>query len=731
MKLKPRTIFYLISTLLLVSSACFADEDPALFILQQLDLPDSFEVYEDVDEFEIEVGMGSLKFINKVDLINNFNRPVKESVGRAFLNSIANGAVYLHSPGQGHMKHFLQRYVYLCRSNFGTDDFGNPTEHWRKTQFPLRITKKMTKDPGVEEFHLSLKPSDSSPDKWQYISQLTAPTPPPNSASCRVNREWCDYSPNKCEKPDLDADGNEIIGSGKHCEELNCYGGDGKPTIFDIVENMANDSDGFERPDNESGLKFRLEVLDRTPPTFDNINGDNFPDLAKTTPATTGDFYAIEGLVINDNSGGDISLCMILGEILDFPDNIDWQQSESWVKLQARTVESGSESGYIIIPNLCHGIMRYSIFAWDQHGLLNPGEPRITNDKPEESYLLRTPPGPPDLIRNYENALPWHLAYPDSSASAVYEKIEPTDHKATGVIHIRDNDLPNILIRIDSSKHGVDSVFFPPVTRNLQVMPSKDYGAGLNPNQAEYDSFIEAATDKFTSDALANGTADLYFKILDVRRSAPMSDAEAEELHRFKSDKNFIRSQFRLEDYLESDTQETDGEPIKLDLATFGARNSFGEEVTAVLTVPLQEDVEHIIHIWADDNVKWVTIDAYGNPMSTVYSIPSGITSGEATVRVPNQLPGFYQRTPLTRQSSLSDPIKVVFREPTPPLQPPNNLDPSFPSGEMDFCTNNRFPYIEVSVEDYAGFKRKIKLFLQISDENPDVRVIERRNEKR
>ena len=41
-----------------------------------------------------------------------------------------------------------------------------------------------------------------------------------------------------------------------------------------------------------------------------------------------------------------------------------------------------------------------------------------------------------------------------------------------------------------------------------------------------------------------------------------------------------------------------------------------------------------------------------------------------------------------------------------------------------------KFPYIMATATDYAGITRKIKLYVEVSNENPEIRVLERTHEK-
>jgi hypothetical protein len=77
-------------------------------------------------------------------------------------------------------------------------------------------------------------------------------------------------------------------------------------------------------------------------------------------------------------------------------------------------------------------------------------------------------------------------------------------------------------------------------------------------------------------------------------------------------------------------------------------------------------------------------------------------------------------KIPLDPAVATTPEFKVVFREPTPP----GGKD------EESFYLNKKFPFIEVTAADFAGLTRKIRLYLRISNENPNIRIIESQHEK-
>jgi hypothetical protein len=162
------------------------------------------------------------------------------------------------------------------------------------------------------------------------------------------------------------------------------------------------------------------------------------------------------------------------------------------------------------------------------------------------------------------------------------------------------------------------------------------------------------------------------------------------------------------------------------DAETFGRRNSYGRRAVALLELPggkamIQEDVEYLIDVWTDDNIKWATIDSAGAKLDSIVAIPTGISNGEIQVEIPNQFPRASHRVPIDAQASVNGKMRVVFREPTP-----DNVG----GASEDELLNNRFPFIDVRATDYAGLERSIRLYLRVTNENPNIRVIDRKHEQ-
>lgn len=641
------------------------------------------------------------------------NTVVKASTGQALINKInETGGRVLHEPG---FLHFMKTYMYIEEGRY--DEEGD----WHSKTIMANFPKDY--DPGdlphSKSFYLCLTSG------WQFVPMVSYP---PNAKSCDVCTALCDCPPCEEEKEDEDdedgdGDTTEMIPMKHHQPTNNVY-----KNLGNYLYSILQPGPAIEK--EASGKVFTMTFKDRTPPRIIGCVDNEFPELGVDEPARTGDWYKLAGLKVKDNYSKKVGSCLVLGKIDGFPDE-EWKNSSEWVKEEPfRELDSGEEVPYVIMPNSCHGVMLYSIFAWDNAGLLNPGEPRIVEDEPCSCYGLSDPPGDSaDLGTGPLTAKPWPLAISlvdGNLMSANPDDIDPNEKRGTGYINIVDNDLPNIVIKFKSVKDG-KSVFFPPVVQPLElpIFSSSEYKKDLSladANAADYENFLGDLGDAvFTSD-LIDDAKPLFFKILDILPSPVMHPDEHAMLEKIKNpgsieDYDFIKKCFRLEDYKESDT-DVNGVAITGEEDTFGKRNGTGGEVTGVLSMPLQEDVEYLVSVWADDNVKWATKDESGVVLPKIISIPTGITEGSIKIDIPNQLPKISQDIPLDPGSSVSKEIKVVFREPTLPVG----------SNQVSFYMDKKFPSIEVSAKDFSGLTRKIKLFISVSNEKPDIRIIERQH---
>ncbi len=718
-------------------------------VLIESDYGNPVNTYEDVDPITgIRANIsGREPTTNQGEISSKFGGFAKDETAIEFFGRLISNGGLIFTNGNIDFTSFLLSHFYLDSGYMLTDEItGDQFWHDRKMNPIAGLAFNdygHTENPHMRKYYLCLNAT------YQYIPPF--PKPDPNAISCEEHRQFCDYPPckKKKEEPDPASAGATIVTQDEeHIQTV--------PNIHKALSNVIESyiTDGQPVIESQSGIDFTMTFKDRTPPRIEGCVDGDFPELGADRPATTGDWYKVEGLKITDNSGGKVGTALLLGKI-DTSPTVTWATEEQWVMEKPVVIDSESEIDQVIMPNSCHGVMRYTVYTWDKHGNLNPGDPKIRENDPENCYGLGTTVIGGlnvnflgelidlNLLTDPGIATGWPIQieyrppeeFDDTYIGELSAKLNSDFRRGQGFINIRDNDLPNIVIRIESVKDG-SRIFFPPVVPygdpDFSIVQSTKYKASAAPadmNVADYVEFLGPPTSiPFLSSRIADGSQDLYFRIIDIFPSDIMHQTEKDLLlNRYKSspDPEFIRKNFRLETYDQSDTRESDGSP-ELDIETFGRRNSFGRRAVAVLELPdskamIQEDVEYLIDVWADDNIKWSTIDSSGQRLDTVIAIPTGIQTGEINVEVPNQLPRATYRVPLDSQESVNGRLRVVFREPTPP---------DVAGSDENELINRKFPFIDVRATDYAGLERSIRLYLRVTNENPNIRVIDRKHEQ-
>ena len=651
----------------------------------------SINTYEDVDEI-VKVGAsvlsGSDLVISK-QMLDRFKDPIPLTDAAKFFDKLNKnkGMIILKNKSY---KEFLSENFYLEAGRYFKDDLGK--KQWRDKHFKpfgFRYFDNQNSQPHSERFYFCLKKG------FEYC--------PPFKLS--------DLSAN--------ASGTELVGLDKE------------------IKKRKKKFKGLLKKD--SGVFFDLIFQDRTPPIITGCVDGQFPELGKVKPATTGDWYRIDGLSIADNSGNVSGTCLCLGKIDNYPSTKEWGKnfSTEWIVEEERPCPGGVVDNYVILPNTVHGAMEYSVFAWDQSNNLNPGDPNIRENDPENCYGL-SGTSAKNLGRDPLTAEDWPIKK--------LGQIDPKERRGKGYIRIEDNDFPNMLIKIESTKDG-QCIYFPPLPASPEKLPvftSKRLGPGT-PNLDIYKNFIGLKTSPGSSISFSKAMAvvivspgvisnltKLPFVIYDVifpdnDKSYYISPQERGLAEKWKRNKDvgFIKSQFRLEDFIESD-HTTNGEKITFDPKTFGKRHGFGKHITAHWHAGLQEDVEYKISLWGDDNIKWATADEFGDIKESIIEIPSGIVKGEIKVEIPGQPSKSPRSASMGGKNCISNEVRVVFREPT--VDKDRRFKKNISS--LKDLSDNKFPYIEASVKDFAGHTRSMRLYLSVSDEKSTIRVIEHKHGK-
>jgi hypothetical protein len=666
----------------------------------------SFDTYEDIQgvEFAPYIDL-PIVFLNA----NNVPNIMTLAQGNAFFNSMS---PYVIVSEVDNSADFINKYFFLDAGHYDREE-----EMWMDSligpgmgTFPYTYNHNLN-TPHHRSFCLCISGG------FQYM--INPPRLYPNS-------NICDWGMCNC-VPLRDAEGNIINRHPNRSRTNNLYT-NVRARFFTNLQ-TAN-----TYKENESGIGFSLNLHDRTPPRVQGA-GNNFPTQEGDYAATTDDAYTLNGLVLVDNSSDVIGYLFTRGKISGQPASY-WKNDEVWENERSGTIYEGNPINKEINLNKCHGVMSYSIFAWDEDGNVNRTESRIVEDSPRNAYGSNSG-------RNLGNTMRNAVEFDDRVSltnnrpiTANLNTFNCNNRRSEGYIRIIDNDLPNIAIRITSSKNQNEVFYFPPVSNDILVRNSTDYGLtdGIS-NSMEYAKFIaKSHNTMFRYDWLNDSVnaAPLYYRIMaaegrvSVNTGDPgLPNSEAQRFSRLiNSTSSFVRKNVRLEDYLETDTAKNN-EVISSDI-NFGKRNGTGREMVAYMlmdeafSVRIQEDVEYTIDMWMDDNVKWSNVDR-NTVLDRVVSIPTGVVNASMRVCIPNQYPTYDKTINCDVKKAVNGDLKVVFREPTPNVKVTSESD----------LIDGKFPFIEATAEDYSGLKRTIRVYLKINDENTSIRTLDRKHKGR
>jgi len=521
-----------------------------------------------------------------------------------------------------------------------------------------------------------------------------------------------------------------------------------------------------------------ITVKDRTPPHICDATGaepssTELPPLFKEGDAqgkcTTGDFARVREIILTDNVQEDISSRLVLeGRNEGLTETTKW----FWGGDTQHT-ESGTLVPYVFVPNECKGTMRYTILAWDYSNNLNCGIPQIFENTPENCYGY-TAGG------NLKTGKPWPFAFSENEAAPPptpgQQVYTPSSLLAAlknnqlpckyGEISITDNDRPNFVIRIESVKDKDDpskkwAICFPPPTKNLTTSDPTGYSQ-LWVGAYTQEDYLGMKGDQRTS------VIPLKFTYLDSKTSVTtpppppdpltppvQADEKKASKEKFKKKKiisdipissitktipdptptptpeptittDFTALNFRLESYSTSDT-DLNGDPLSDSEGSFGERFGFGDSAMLLAKDPLTEDVEYLVWIWAEDNVKWSTIPGE-------HILKSGIKELNIKLSIPNETPPYYLEKKITSLDFQPDnptqkeldrfthgPYRFICREPTAVVNETTLVEQAEPGATLD---GNKNPYIEVSVKDWSNLERSMRVYFQVEDVKAKMKVV-------
>lgn len=574
----------------------------------------------------------------------------------------------------------------------------------------------------------------------------------PDALSCRECTSLCTNCPEKTEtETDPRTGGTRTTTTVTHR-----YGSNNIYKNFkDNVLALAALAEAPAITGKESGIYAQINFNDRTPPWVLNCTDEKrFPTLGEDDKSvTTGDWCSSNKIEITENRSDVCQAKMSFGKIDMVPrSGSNWtdEMIEQWdndtgvesVNLSGEDPKSGKLSA-TFLANTNYGYMRYTVFAEDTAtthnngedtipgGNLNPGCASIVEDDPKNCYGL---PGGKNLHDSANSALPWpYSSAAGNSLSIASVSGEDRIKGQEGLIRITDNDLPNILIKLTSTKDG-KSIFFPPCmpAGELIVRNSPDYYGVNGRNQQDYNAFVGSSIpSECDYNTVKSSRNKPYFKLLKLEASEWANSSDKSLMSSMLGDDYaLINKTFRLEDHEHSDTT-TNGDPETTNNdGEAGMRNGTWKNCVAFIdstispNIRIQEDVEYKLEIWTDDSVKWSNVTSSFPTTSPednrVIAIPTGIKSGEVTLNVPNQYPPIVDKALSFNQNKSINEFKVVFREPT---------DKVTINSEEDLI-NNKFPYVTIKACDHSGNERTIKLYFSVLDENTSIRTLQRKHDQ-
>ena len=419
------------------------------------------------------------------------------------------------------------------------------------------------------------------------------------------------------------------------------------------------------------------------------------------------------------------------------------------------TTRSGQEPKAVKIPNHIYGNVGYTIYAWDATNNLNPGVSKVEDNAPTNCYGVCAPgtgkrynyKTGQNLLTDPSTAKPFPFRAPGDLPPTDRPIESPYRQQNNGYINVHDNDRPNLMVSIVNVRDKEKAVKDTSVTYNycFPAPPQADFQAIWN--QTEYQNFKKGL--KFTYEDFV-ATETVYLMPLSQHCHFGETGADSEtKTSIFAGSDSSIRSlitsgadqknsNFRkllsLEDFNVSDTVKTTG-VMNTDTSNIDElrkRNGFGKEVNAFVVMPMEEDVEYEISVWAQDNSRYMKRETFASkPSSTPSefqgnSITGNVGSGIKELKISCKNGAITEFEPTLSPSivwskCVHGPYKVVFRDPSA------NMANS--SSVPDIITlNSQNPSLQVTAKDVAGNERILRLFFQIEDKKARIRTLEERH---
>lgn len=686
----------------------------------QKDVPDEITVFEDPppgDGVTIDydfLGMGMLVTKKQLEAKKKDHQPFDETID--YFNSIVGGGKILFEPDN--LKAFLNSHIGMAKYGFMSKkeydkliaEGKKPTPPPKRgggLAMPIEVKGDELETPGERKYE-----AYSMADKgWKVVQPLSDIMGTLNGLkhqACDDCKKCLGECPN-CyteEVPDptpMDPCHTKTVEI--HCRKHVCVEFD--KVAHEVKENVY-DNKGHDHPFyGGSSIQYTIKIKDRTPPHILTglpiPPGDELPTLFADPmgpKAMTGDFTEIDALKVDDNYSDKVFCQFAFNRKLDPEDPPKWE-----IATGVAEVECKEEANHVFIPNDGLGEMDYSLFVWDEKDNGNPGLTSIAEHQPQDCYGLNT---------LGFRSLDWTDDFPLKFGAGISMCIG-SDKFGKGKVIVDDNDWPNLVIQmVNKRDKGMPKsilCFPPPIVDPAQRPPTIDNDAGSVARLSPPDALISYEDLQFA-------TAPAYIKILRAEGNNCPGDPTFGGFMNDPIDPVFLKKNFRLEapdvsDNLPDGTQDKRPE-------TMGQRMGYGNRMVLFCQESLIEDIEYEVHVWAEDNVKWIK-DSTGRTIHTPYT---GIQKLEVYVNDPKQRPPLrlkYDSAGETLDFWMKDPIRAVFREPVPG-------NPVRAAGETAWDAN--FPYVEAKAWDFKGNQRSLKVYFNVTDELSRIRVLEQKHQK-
>lgn len=700
---------------------------PSLFILvgsagSQTDVPDEIEVWEDPpsgDGVTIDykfLGAGMLVTKKQIKPTGKkTHEPFQDTIDH--FNAIIGGGKILMDPPN--LKSFLNKFIGMAKYGgwsskdrrewiaAGSPPPSAPPSRGGGIVMPIIVSGSDLEEPGeriYEAFSMFAK-------GWkvvQPISDIMGDLNAKKHQTC----DSCKNCPDSCGSC-YDETVTDPYGCTStvehHCHNHPCIKFDdaAKAVEENIIENNGHDHPFY----SGSSIKYKIKVKDRTPPHIFSAlpipPGDELPLLfgdPMGPKAFTGDFNKIGGLKVDDNDSDKIFCQFALHRQMAPDDPAVWELATG-----AEEVDRDIEANHVFIPNDSLGEMGYSLFAWDQKDNGNPGMTSVVEHQPQICYGIQSLGFP---------SLTWTDDFPvkfSATDSAGLLACIGSNKFGKGKMIIDDNDWPNLVIQLVNKRdRGMSKsvlCFPPPIVDPAQRPPTIDSDGASIARLSPPEAII-------SYDDLQHATASAYIRVLRAEGNNCPADPNFGGFMNDPIDPAFLKKNFRVESPDVSDNL-PDGTP-DLRPETMGQRMGYGNRLVVQCQEPLVEDVEYEVHVWAEDNVKWIR-DNTGRVIHPPYT---GIQKLEVTVNDPKQRPPLNVRFDSGGETMtfwMEKPIQVVFREP---------VTTSLNRGAGETSWDGTFPSIEAKAWDFKGNQRSLKVYFNVTDELSRIRVLEQKHQK-